>query len=167
MTSRRNSKTEVSKEMDDNKGKEGKKKDKVTMNLLSDKLDLVLQELSSMRADIDGLKQSMEKKADKEEVYVLDSCVKTIEDMLPTITSNLRQLEIKTNILEQRSRKNNVIISDLDLRSYAETVSEDSEESVRKNFVADEVKIAGVIQFAADLLDHEIQPASICDVYTS
>ena len=122
MTSRRNSKTEVSKEMDDNKGKEGKKKDKVTMNLLSDKLDLVLQELSSMRADIDGLKQSMEKKADKEELYILDSRVRTIEDVLPTITSTLRQLEIKTNILEQRSRKNNVIISDLDLRSYAETV---------------------------------------------
>ena len=86
----------------------------------------------------------------------------------------VEHLEVKVNILEQRSKKNNVIISELELRSFAEVVqggqlpTEDAQTPPPRgpnSYYTTVKKKKSLVDFAKKSLHHNMEASEINDVF--
>jgi hypothetical protein len=80
----------------------------------------------------------------------------------------IRQLEVRTNIVEQRLKKKIVIVSDLDLRTFGEVARGDVGTAAAPNGSEqeeDDRKKERFVDFAASKLDHQMNISCIEAVY--
>jgi hypothetical protein len=98
--------------------------------------------------------------------------INSLKDQVNDRDRRIRELEVKVNILEQRNRKNNVVITDVDLRSFAEvagavTLPDQSEDGPvpRGPAFSSDNKKEGLIAFSKEVLRHEIDPDTVIDCF--
>ena len=128
----------------------------------------ILKELRDIKCLLADQKKTINEQ--KKIIHEQQQRIQSLENKTNVIEQNtisekrIRSLEIKTNIIEQRSKKTNVIISDVDLRSYAEVITgrgnnQDTERSIERDLTAEMVKFFGT------KLNHTINTANVVAVY--
>ena len=132
----------------------------------------LLDEVKSMKNLL--AKTCEELQVQKREINELKKVVKEKDDRLDRLGKQqdtcIRQLEIKTNILEQRSKKSNAVIFGLELRSFADVVSGAGRDHTPRGpndhtLLSDEHKVAGLLNFANKTLKHKINTVNVTAVY--
>jgi len=116
----------------------------------------ILEELQSIRLLLEDRKQE----------------INTLRAKVEDRNDDVRELQIQVNILEQRNKKRNIIVTDVDLRSYSEVAASDdtlpgNDEAApeRPNAVSSPMKKKRFIKFALTEINHDIKEEEIADVF--
>ena len=134
----------------------------IIMNAEERKNNDILEELQSIKKLLQD---------QRDEIKQLHTEVAVQRDTLAEQGKTVRKLQIEVNILEQRNRKSNIIVTDVDLRSYSEAASDAVQ--LRPNEAAiparpdapPTTKKTEFITFLKKTLDYHVEDSEIRDVY--